>query len=116
MSGAQASRLSALIAFGFWLGATPSLANFRDGDDLLRQCTATIGAEMDFCYGYIDAVTDYLLEHNVMGQFAACITRDLDDSRVRDLIVRFLQKNPALRRLGAPQLIARALAEAFPCQ
>ena len=83
---------------------------------MLQQCTATIGAEMDFCYGYIDAITDYLLVNNVIGEFAACITTDLDDSRVRDLVVKFLRDNPRLRRRGASGLIAQALSERFPCQ
>ena len=116
MSGARAFFLSALMGIGAWLCAAPSLASFRDGNALLRQCTATIGAEMDFCYGYIDAVTDYLLEHYVIGDFAACITKELDDSQLRDLIVRFLHSNPELRRRGASELIARALSAAFPCQ
>jgi hypothetical protein len=116
MSRTRAFRLSAVIMLGVLLPAAPSLAAFRDGNGLLQLCTATIGAQMDFCYGYIDAVTDYLVVNNVMGDISACITTELDDGQLRDLVIRFLRQNPKLRRVAASELIARALAEAFPCQ
>ena len=47
--------------------------------------------------------------------FNACISSELDDPGLRNLVVKFLKDNPDLRRLGAPNLIARALAQAFPC-
>ncbi|MFZ2005663.1 MAG: Rap1a/Tai family immunity protein [Stellaceae bacterium] len=83
---------------------------------MLQECTATIGAYMDFCYGYIDAVADYLFEKHAMGEFTACVTHTPDDSQLRFVVAQFLRDNPALRYKGAPELIARALSEKFPCK
>ena len=88
----------------------------RDGNRLLAQCTATIGAQMNFCFGYIDAVVDLLVENNGIDGFTACISTELDDPELRNIVVKFLKDNPDLRRLGAPDLVARALAASFPCR
>jgi hypothetical protein len=91
-------------------------AEFRDGDDLLRQCTATIGAETMFCYGYLDAIGDLLLQKKSIDGFAGCIPRYVDDPRLRHTVVQFLRENPDLRKLAAPGLVAEALSRAFACQ
>jgi hypothetical protein len=95
--------------------ASPCAAQVRDGNGLLAECTATIGAIVDFCYGYIDAVADYLFQGHAMGEFTACASTAPDDAELRVVVVRFLRENPASRRLRAPELIARALAENYRC-
>jgi hypothetical protein len=97
------------------LSASPCQAQVRDGDALLTQCTATIGAITDYCYGYIDAVADYLFQKHAIDGLTACVSTAPDDSQLRFAVVRFLRENPEMRRLSAPELIARALAARFPC-
>ena len=87
----------------------------RDGNRLLAECTATIGAIVDYCYGYVDAIADHLFQGQAMGEFTACVSTAPDDAELRYVVVRFLRENPALRRLNAPELIARALAENYRC-
>ena len=106
----------ATLAIVLSLCGAGSEAKVRDGNQLLAQCTATIGAPMNFCFGYIDAVFDLLLENNGIDGFTACVSSELDDPQLRNLVVKFLKDNPDLRRLGAPNLIARALAASFPCR
>jgi len=101
----------ATVALGLSLCSTAASAKVRDGNQLLQQCTATIGAQMAFCFSYIDAVTDSLLANGDV-----CISREVDDTQLRNIVLQLLQTNPGLRRLSAPSLIARALAEAFPCR
>jgi Ssp1 endopeptidase immunity protein Rap1a len=98
------------------LHATAASAAVRDGDALLKQCTATIGALMAFCFGYIDAVTDAVLENGGFGDVNVCISAALDDVQLKNIVVRFLERSRRDRRLPAPTLVARALAEAFPCR
>jgi hypothetical protein len=109
-------RLSALIVAAVLLSGTAAPAAVKDGDALLQQCTATIGALMAFCFGYIDAITDSLLEDRAIGNFHVCISTELDDVQLRDIVVKFLKENYALRSLSAPRLVAQALSEAFPCR
>lgn len=108
--------LCASIVMSLSLWAPVSLAKVRDGNQLLQQCTATIGVHVNFCFGYIDAVVDLLLGNNGIDGFNACISTELDDPELRNIVVKFLKDNPDLRRLGAPNLIARALAASFPCR
>jgi hypothetical protein len=108
--------LCATLAIVLSLSNAGSQAKMRDGDQLLRQCTATIGAHVNFCFGYIDAIVDLLVENNGIDGFNACISTELDDPELRNIVVKFLKDNPDLRHLGAPDLIARALAAAFPCR
>jgi hypothetical protein len=103
-----------MMSLSLW--GTASSAKVRDGNQLLRQCTATIGAYVNFCFGYIDSVTDLLLENNGIDGVNACLSSELDDPGLRDIVVKFLKDNPDLRRLGAPNLITRALAASFPCR
>jgi hypothetical protein len=94
---------------------SPCAAEVRDGGALLTQCTATIGAIMDFCYGYIDAVADYMFQKHAMGELTACVSNAPDDSQLRFVVVRFLRENPDLQPLSASELIARALSQKYPC-
>ncbi len=102
-----------LIAALSW--PQPGAAQVRDGDALLQECTATIGAYMDFCYGYIDAVADYLFAKHATGEFTACVSRVPDDPRLRFVVVQYLRDHPELRQLSAPELVARALSEKYRC-
>jgi len=105
-----------MLAVVLSLCGAAAQAKARDGNQLLQQCTATIGAHVNFCFGYIDAVFDLLLENNEFDGFNACISSELDDPQLRNIVVKFLKDNPDLRRLGAANLIARALAASFPCR
>ena len=109
-------RWSAALVTIVFLSARPCAGEIRDGSALLQQCTATIGAFVDFCYGYIDAVADYLFQKHAMGEFRACASNPPDDAQLRFVVVQFLRDNPALRHLGAPELIARAISEKYGCR
>ena len=111
----MARALLAVLAVAACLWGRPCAAAVRDGDALLQQCSATIGAIVDFCYGYIDAVADYLFQKHPMGEFTACVSNAPDDSQLRFVVVQFLRDHPDLRHLSAPELVARALAEKYRC-
>jgi len=105
-----------MLALGLSLCGVGSQAKVRDGNQLLAQCTATIGVHVNFCFGYIDAVVDLLLENNGIDGFTACISNELDDPQLRNIVIQFLKRNETLQTLPAPNLIARALSEVFPCR
>jgi hypothetical protein len=48
--------------------------------------------------------------------FKACLPVNSSLEQSRDVVVRFLRAHPELRHLVAVSLVARALAEAFPCK
>jgi hypothetical protein len=108
--------LSASVVIATLLYGTAAPAAVMDGNDLLKQCTATIGALIQFCFGYIDAITDSLLENRRLGASDVCVPDGLDDVQLRDIVVKFLRENYRLRPLAAPAQVAQALTEAYPCQ
>jgi hypothetical protein len=71
---------------------------------------------MEFCFGYIDAITDSLLDDRRLGLVDICFPAELDDVQLRDIVVKFLKENYGLRRVAAPELVAQALSDAYPCQ
>jgi hypothetical protein len=108
--------LSASVVIATLLYGTAAPAAVMDGNDLLKQCTATIGALIQFCFGYIDAITDSLLENRRLGAPDICVPDGLDDTQLREIVVKFLKENYRLRPLAAPALVAQALTEAYPCR
>jgi len=96
--------------------ATPAFAGIDDGNSLYRYCDATIGAYVMFCFGYLDSVVNDLRLYGSVDGFTACLPADFDDTRRRNIVVEFLRRNAASRRLDATGLIARAFSEAYPCR
>jgi len=94
----------------------PAPAAVKDGNALLQQCTATVGAFMEFCFGYIDAIAESLSEDRRLGVLDVCVPAEVDDVQLRDVVVKFLKENYGLRSLSAPGLVAQALTEAYPCK
>jgi len=94
----------------------PRAAVLRDGDELFKYCTATIGAFMDYCFGYVDAIADLLLNQDRVAGIGACFPATLpDDPALRNVVVAYLRRSEVSRRQNAAVLVARALAEAYPC-
>jgi hypothetical protein len=76
----------------------------------------TIGAYMLYCFGYIGAITDTLLDGSEVDRPRLCLPADQDEVRLRDVVVNFLRKNEPMRGFTAPRLVTRALYETFPCR
>jgi len=110
-----------LVRLGF-LGAIASVyaparaAEMRDANVLLGYCTATIGAYVDVCYGYLDAVADQLLAHDAVAGFEACIPSTVDEPGLRFVLIDFLREHEWAGKLAATEAVARALSERFPCR
>jgi hypothetical protein len=108
-----------LIATAIGVTILPSRADFWTGNDLIKWCTeykygASAGAPA--CTGYIMAIVDVMAEgkDTVLG-WKACIPAGVSSDQVRDVTIGYLSANIPKRHLGAPGLIAEAMAEAFPC-
>jgi hypothetical protein len=105
------NRWSIVIAAWLWC-ASPVLADFRDGNGLLQDCSQ---GNIAFCYGYIDAITDVLQSEPVNGK-VSCVPFDATMNQLKDVVVQFLLLNPSVRHAGAQSLVAYAISEAFPCR
>ncbi|HEY1794833.1 MAG TPA: Rap1a/Tai family immunity protein [Stellaceae bacterium] len=103
------------VATAVFAAAGPARAGIEDGTALYRYCSATIGAFEMYCFGYVDSVVNDMRIYGSVHGYRACLPTLLEDNQRRDIIVAFLRRNPEAARSDATGLIARALAEAFPC-
>jgi hypothetical protein len=95
--------------------AKQAMAEFNDGNVLYTDCFDQSYYKRAFCLGYIEGIADGLGSNAING-YTACLPRGVEARQVRDVITRFLASHPETRHLMAASLVARALAEAFPCR
>jgi hypothetical protein len=94
-------------------------AEFRDGNDLYRQCSAKGYFDRGVCSGYVTAIADVLIEGDAVQGRKACIPSGPNGAPAGHLVAvarQFLAGHPAMRHQSAEGLIASALAEAYPCK
>jgi len=100
--------------------ASDKAAVYATGNTLLAWCLSASRSEQRLCDGYILGVADVMLENKKIGDVAACIpvpVRSRGWSQILNVVQRFLASHPEKRsQLSATNLVARALAEAYPCQ
>jgi hypothetical protein len=108
-----ALRLAVVITAS--LGSTPAWPAFKTGNDILTHCTEQNLAETRRCWGYLEGVADAMVIHDVNG-FTACFSVGVDSDQLKDIVLQYLRANPATRHYVAADIVARALAQAFPCQ
>jgi hypothetical protein len=87
---------------------------FVSGNRLYELCRPN-SSSSTFCSDYVLSVADALMVGRV-GRWTACIPNGATDNQVVDAVTRFLEAHPAKRQDAASELVAEALAEAFPCK
>ena len=115
MKHAIAAALVALVVSGSAWGDT--------GNELYSQCQdgeKTNGAAppaWGYCLGYISGTFMATRGANKgVGRVTFCAPSKVTKGQVRDIVVKWLEDNPAQRHYMAPSLIASALSEAYPCK
>jgi hypothetical protein len=84
-----------------------------DGDRLYELCKPN-SRSSTLCGDYVLSVADELMLGRV-GRWTACVPVGVTDDQVIDVAARFLETHPAKRGSAAFELVAEALAEAYPC-
>lgn len=68
------------------------------------------------CFMYIAGVSHtLLLNDDTVRLKSPCPGSGVTDAEITDVVLRWLDDNPAKRDLAAPYLVMRALNDAFPC-
>ena len=106
-----------LIWLAVSASASAQIKVFNTGNDLANNC-----AELDessypsgYCMGFIGSVADIIGNFEIFG-WKACLPAQVTKGQVVDVVRQFLNDNPQDLHLAAAGLVARALAEAFPCE
>lgn len=94
--------------------AQPALAEFQDGNQLLRVCSSNAVQDEAYCAGFMSAAAD---AHRAAPHYAnsICLSPDVALGQVRDVVLQYLQNEPQLRHYVAVSIVFEALADAFPC-
>ena len=90
---------------------------FLTGNDLFTACTGTRTAADADCTGYVTGVADALLAVQGFGEGApsVCLSANVTRGQMRDVVPRYLERNPQDRHYGAASTTFVALRQAFPC-
>ncbi|MEX6501571.1 Rap1a/Tai family immunity protein [Pseudomonas zhanjiangensis] len=86
----------------------------RTAGELAGQCQLTTNLAVIVCHIYLHAVQDVLVQDRVNG-FRACLPADADIDRSVRLFVDWVAAHPPAQQAPASDVIAQALAEAYPC-
>ena len=109
MTGSAASRCE-----------TVAVPTFESANDLLEVCGARGDYEQGLCTGYIQAIADAMSHAQAVGGtvagWRACVPNRVIFKQIRDAAVLYLTAHAELRRASTVWLVARALAETFPCR
>lgn len=81
-------------------------ARLTTGADLMQHC---ITAPDNFCAGYIGGVID--TSHALF-----CFPADINKRDIINITIMYLRDHPEKLELYAPNLVIRAMREAFPCR
>ncbi len=68
------------------------------------------------CQGYVAAVVDVMSSLAYLHGFRACVPQGVNDAQMAEVVARWLAAHARMRGDRADILVARSLAEAFPCR
>lgn len=112
-----------LLLISFFSPLQPAHASFVDGNVLLQKCQAkereaTYFQDRSYCIAYIIGVSDSIGFFQIAPDIpeAVCIPANASSGQVRDVVVKFLEDNPAERHRAAEALVFTALAISFRCK
>lgn len=87
---------------------------YWSGRDLKAYCLSDYDVDYGLCSGYITAVADLMIEHNLYG-LQSCHSNLVRPQQLVDLVVTSLRKNDQTPPGNARYIVASVLAKSFPC-
>jgi hypothetical protein len=88
------------------------VGGFVEGNQLYASCRSNNPIA---CDSYIMGVADAMSGHDVIYKWRACIPLNVRVQQVHDVVVKYLEANPAIRQNLGITLVADALTSAWPC-
>lgn len=111
--------LKGLLIPGQLLLAAVAVADLMDGVTLYRHLTSGNSTGEGYAAGYIAGIADVgssvRRSSAVLGQ-KFCLPEGVTVGQLKDGVRVYLERHPAERQQAAVPLVARALAETFPCR
>lgn len=111
--------------------AFPASAQTLTGNELLARCKGQLSDrrlpnDENWCVGFLQGLfggytvglidrTPAPFQKDASANGSLCLPENVTIGQARDVIVRFLEQNPAMRHGTAAYLSFTALSQAFPC-
>ncbi len=106
----------ALVICAVAMTARAQIISDRLGNDLYESCPESAPPhDKLWCYGYLAGYLDGV--ELALGGYVGrmCVPPKVQNSQIRDVVLRALREAPETRHERAYKLISRALAKAWPC-
>lgn len=113
--GCAASLILGLFASIMPLSAAYSDATYVYAHDLNRLCTSDEVVNKSWCEGFISSEFEIITRGPIQG-IAACVPQLTTLPRAVEIVKKWLSDHPEVSLQSASLVVARALAEAFPCK
>ena len=106
-----------IVALAICLSASSAGAAYVSGNLLYLNCgTSALEAEQALCIGYISAIADTMEGGDSVDGFRACVPSTSKAAQLQGQLFRHLDTNLLYRHYNASTIVARFLAETFPCE
>lgn len=90
---------------------------YFNGNNLYSLCLETSrDFKIGVCTGYVSAIVDVFWSKNGIDGLRACIPEAVSASQARDMVKKWIDDKPEMGQMKASSLVAKVMAEAFPCQ
>ncbi len=106
-----------MVALAICLSTSSAGAALVSGNHLYLTCgTSALAAEQALCVGYISAIADAMENGDRVGGFRACVPSAAQAGQLQGQLFQHLDTNLLYRHYNASTIVARFLAETFPCK
>ncbi len=106
-----------IVALAICLSASSAGATLVSGNLLYHNCgKPAVEAGHALCLGYISAIADAMEDEDTVDGFRACVPTAAKAGQLQGQLFRYLDINPLYRHYNASTIVARFLAETFPCK
>lgn len=85
------------------------------GKDLMNMCAGRYDIDYGYCAGYLAAVSEIMLEHQVYGQ-SACNHGPVASQQLMELYKQNMQENPTSQMQPATAATAQTISRFFQCR
>lgn len=109
--------LEAVFALALQRPPDREVTQFLNGNEVLEDCrNLSSGLQSSQCTGYIQGVVDMEAALQLVGDGRHfCVPVGGNARQLRDIVVQYLEAEPATRHMNGALLVALALKRAFPC-
>jgi len=109
--------LSAMSVMAPQAQAQSRSGSIFSGNDLYAACTSTDFGQFNLCLGYLQGVSAGIQTDRMLAKVSRpfCLREQVTLGQLKDVVVTFMQSDPAVRDQYAAGIVEVALIKAFPC-